>query len=301
MNQSPPFLSVIVPVFKVQAYLSECLESLLQQDFGDFELIAIDDHSPDHSGEILDRYAADDPRVQVVHLPQNIGLGPARNTGLSKAQGEYVLFLDSDDSLTHGALSRIAQTIKASGHPDMVLLDHARTYWTGQVRRNVRHDLLEKFSGEPFVADEHPEIFQLLQVAWNKVCRRDFLLREGLHFPSGYYEDTLWTHQGVLTASSIAALPYVCVLYRQRRHGSILGTPSRRHFEAFEQWQRVFDFLDERPELDHWRPLIAERMAGHYLTVLRKGHRIHERDRPAFFERASEQLRRYGSSRAADP
>lgn len=290
-----PFLSVIIPVFKVQAYLGECLDSVLGQSFQDLEVIAVDDCSPDHSGEILDQYAATDPRLQVVHLERNVGLGPARNIGLRRATGEYIQFLDSDDTLTPGALLRISSKLSASGYPEMLLLDHARTYWTGSVKRNIRHGVLEQLSDESFVAEGHPELFQLLQVAWNKVCRRDFLDREGLTFPPGYYEDTLWTHKGILTARSIAALPQVSVHYRQRRHGSILGSGSRRHFDAFDQWQLVIDFLDSRPDLEHWHPLISERMARHYLTVLRHGHRIPEGDRPEFFRRASEHLRRYGS------
>ncbi len=296
-----PFLSVIIPVYQVQAFLEECLDSVLGQDQSDLEVIAVDDCSPDHSPEILDRYARSDTRVRVLHLEENVGLGRARNAGLEKATGEYVLFLDSDDSLTPGALRRIERAIRRNDDPDVLLLDHARTYWDGRVRRNVRHDILEDLASGPFVAEGHPEIFQLLQVAWNKVCRRDFLLREGLAFPEGYYEDTLWTHRGLLTARSLAALPHVCVHYRQRRHGSILGTRSRRHFDAFDQWQRVFAFLESRPDLAHWQPLFSERMAGHYLTVLRKGTRVSAADRPEFFRRASEQLRRYGSREAAHP
>lgn len=289
-----PFLSVIIPVYQVQAYLDECLESVLGQDFDDFEVIAVDDASPDHSGEILDYHEKVDSRISVLHLERNVGLGPARNIGLTAASGEYVQFLDSDDTLTPGALRRIASKLIDSDLPEILLLDHARTYWTGAVKRNLRHEVLERLSGQTFVAENHPEVFQLLQAAWNKVCRRDFLLRQELSFPQGYYEDTLWTYQSIMTAESIATLPGVSVNYRQRRHGSILGTGSRRHFEAFDQWERVFQFLDSRPDLTHWRLLVSERMAGHYLTVLRKGNRILEEDRSDFFRRASQHLRTYG-------
>lgn len=289
-----PFLSIVIPCYKVQAYLEECLDSVLAQGFRDIEVIGVNDRSPDHSAEILDAYAREDCRLRVVHLDQNVGLGPARNAGLQYATGEYVMFLDSDDALTTDALDHIVDKLSKSEMPDMLLLDHAREYWWGKVQRNIRTDVLEDLSQEPFTAEGHPEVFRLLQVAWNKVCRRDFLEREDLSFPDGYYEDTLWTHKGILTARSIAALPYVCVRYRQRRHGSILGSPSRRHFEAFDQWTRVFEFLDTRPDLDHWRPLFAQRMTAHYLTILRKEHRIAPRDRREFFERASEHVRRFG-------
>jgi hypothetical protein len=100
-----PRFRVIVPVYKVQAYLHACLESVLDQPFTDLELIVVDDCSLDGSGAIIDEFAALDERVTAVHLPENIGLGPARNAGLEGATGEYVIFLDSDDLLTQEDVS----------------------------------------------------------------------------------------------------------------------------------------------------------------------------------------------------
>jgi CDP-glycerol glycerophosphotransferase (TagB/SpsB family)/glycosyltransferase involved in cell wall biosynthesis len=285
-----PLISMVIPVFKVQAFLEECLDSVLNQGFDDLEVIAINDCSPDHCGRILDERAARDGRLTILHLEENIGLGPARNRGLAMATGDYVMFLDSDDVMTPGSLVAIAAKLEAMQWPEMLILDHARTYWWGKVQRNIRHDVLLGLSSAPFTAGGHPEIFELLNVAWNKVSKREFLLREGLEFPAGYYEDTPWTYQGLLTARSIAALPVVAVHYRQRRHGSILGTTSSRHSEAFEQWERVFAFLDRRPDLDHWRALVSERMAHHYLTVLRHPDRLSHLDRNDFFRRASRHM-----------
>lgn len=95
-----PRFSVIVPVYKVQGYLRECLDSILTQSCTDIEVIAVDDCSPDNCGNIIDEYAARDARVTAVHLPRNVGLGRARNAGVGHATGEYLLFLDSDDSYT---------------------------------------------------------------------------------------------------------------------------------------------------------------------------------------------------------
>lgn len=91
-----PELSIIVPVYKVEAYLSECIDSILAQTFKDFELILIDDGSPDRCGEICDEYAAKDSRIVVIHQ-KNQGVSAARNTGLNLARGNYVGFVDSDD------------------------------------------------------------------------------------------------------------------------------------------------------------------------------------------------------------
>jgi len=91
-----PFLSVIIPVYSVQGYLRECLNSVLEQSFRDIEVIAVDDNSPDHCPRILDEYARRDPRLRVTHLDHNVGNGHARNIGLDQATGSYVWFVDSD-------------------------------------------------------------------------------------------------------------------------------------------------------------------------------------------------------------
>lgn len=97
-QDSNPTLSVIVPVYNVERYLPTCIESILGQTFRDLELILVDDGSPDGSGEICDRYAAQDSRVRVIHKP-NGGVGSARNAGLDVARGKYLTFVDGDDEL----------------------------------------------------------------------------------------------------------------------------------------------------------------------------------------------------------
>lgn len=91
-----PTISVIVPVYKAEKYLTHCIDSILNQSFTDLELLLIDDGSPDRSGEICDKYARKDSRIRVFHQ-QNGGVSRARNNGLAHAQGQYVVFVDSDD------------------------------------------------------------------------------------------------------------------------------------------------------------------------------------------------------------
>ncbi len=97
-NPTPPKVSVIVPVYKVEKYLPECIDSILAQTFTDFELILVDDGSPDNSGKICDDYATRDSRIRVFHK-ENGGVSSARNLGLEHACGEWIIFVDSDDSL----------------------------------------------------------------------------------------------------------------------------------------------------------------------------------------------------------
>ncbi|WP_432191035.1 bifunctional glycosyltransferase/CDP-glycerol:glycerophosphate glycerophosphotransferase [Streptomyces sp. bgisy027] len=287
-----PKISLVVPAYKVQGYLTECLDSILGQDYTDFEVIAVDDCSPDGSGVILDRYAERDARIHVIHLTENVGLGRARNVGLEKAQGDYVLFLDSDDTLSDGALAAIADRLAATGDPDILVYDYVRTYWDGRVRPNQRADLLSGEGPDVFRLSDRPQLLDLLQIVWNKAYRRDFITRTGLTFPPGYYEDAPWTFCSLISAERIAILDRVCVLYRQRREGgNILKTVSRKHFDVFDQYRRVFDFIAAHEELDQWRTPMFCKMVDHYLTVLERPDRLPRNARAEFFHRAAADYR----------
>ncbi|MET9610282.1 bifunctional glycosyltransferase family 2 protein/CDP-glycerol:glycerophosphate glycerophosphotransferase [Streptomyces sp. NPDC006512] len=288
-----PRFSVIVPAYKVQAYLQESLDSVLSQSYADLELIAVDDASPDACGSIIDEYAARDPRVTAVHLAHNLGLGPARNAGLARATGDYLVFLDGDDTLAPGALQAVTDRLKATGSPDVLVYDYARTFWTGELVRNrLAHRLSEEGPASFRLADR-PALLGMLMVVWNKAYRREYVEREGLAFPPGFYEDTPWTYPALLAAESVAVLDRVCVHYRQRRTGSILTTSSRRHLDIFDQYERVFGYLATRPELERWRPAVQRRMAEHFCALYADPRRLPRAARAEFFARASALLRRH--------
>ncbi|MGC9376074.1 bifunctional glycosyltransferase/CDP-glycerol:glycerophosphate glycerophosphotransferase [Streptomyces sp. MH13] len=288
-----PRFSVIVPAYQVQAYLHACLESVLSQSYPDLELIVVDDCSPDACGAIADEFAARDPRVRAVHLPGNEGLGAARNAGMERASGDYLVFLDGDDTLTPDALRAVADRVKETGEPDVLVYDYARTHWSGETVRNQAAAHLTEEGPAPFRLADRPGLLRLLMVAWNKAVRREFAERAGFTFPPGYYEDTPWTYPVLMTARSIATLDRVCVHYRQRRRGSILGTPSPRHLDVFAQYDRVFAFLESAPELEHWRPVLFRRMADHLTTVFTRPDRLPRSLRGEFLRRARVHCRRY--------
>ncbi|OLZ69999.1 glycosyl transferase [Streptomyces sp. IMTB 2501] len=288
-----PRFSVIVPAYKVQAYLSECLDSVLGQSYPDLELIAVDDCSPDACGAIIDEYAARDARVRAVHRATNQGLGRARNAGMAEASGDYLVFLDSDDTLAPDALHAIADRIKESGEPDVLMYDYARAYWDGrEVRDHLAAQLTEQ-GPAPFRLEDRPGLLRVLMVAWNKAYRREFVEEHGFAFPPGYYEDTPWTFPVLMTAGSIATLDRVCVRYRQRRQGSILGSTSPQHFDLFEQYDRVFAYVEQYPELARWRPELFRAMVDHCATVFTNGSRLPRGSHGEFLRRARAHYRRY--------
>ena len=127
-------LSVIVPVHQVREYLTDCLDSILGQPFADVELVAVDDASTDGCAEILAGYAARDPRVRVLTLPTNRGLGAARNAGLARAVGEYAWFVDADDWQTCRERCWRSSTGSAGTRPDLLVTAYTRHYPNGGTR-----------------------------------------------------------------------------------------------------------------------------------------------------------------------
>lgn len=111
MQITKPKISIIVPVYKAEPYLKKCIDSILNQTFKDFELILVDDGSPDRCGEICDEYALKDSRIKIIHK-ENGGQSSARNVGLDIAQGEYIGFVDSDDWIEPDMYKKLFKVLK---------------------------------------------------------------------------------------------------------------------------------------------------------------------------------------------
>ena len=171
-----PLLSVIVPVYKVEAYLRECVDSILAQTYQNLEIILVDDGSPDNCGAICDEYAAKDSRVKVIHKP-NGGLSDARNAGMAIATGEYLMFVDSDDLLTPNA----AQTLM-----ELALKEQADVVIGGHLRFEEQPPQIPACSTSTMVHTPEEATVDMLQngcAAWARVFRRS--IHAGVDFPVG--------------------------------------------------------------------------------------------------------------------
>ncbi|MDQ7879855.1 glycosyltransferase family 2 protein [Microbacterium sp. QXD-8] len=219
-----PAVTVIVPGYDVAAYAAEALDSLRAQTRTDWTAILVDDASTDGTGTLFDAAAAEDDRFQVVHHPQQSGLGAARNSGLELVRTPFVGFLDADDRLTPHALERLVGTLTASGS-DFALGAYVR----------LRPDTAGGYTAgivQPWVAaatdparlgttlDQHPEASGNI-VAWSKVSRTDLWQRTGLRFPVGRaYEDQIVAQQMYTRARAFDVIPDVVVEWRERADGS---------------------------------------------------------------------------------
>ena len=142
-----PLISIIVPVYKAEKYLHKCVDSLLEQTFTDFEILLVDDGSPDKSGEICDEYAEKDSRIRVFHK-ENGGVSSARNLALDNAKGEFVMFLDSDDWLDNVCLDVCINTIN-DNVLDVLQFGFMYVYDTYQVSKVKRYSSI--LDGNAFV------------------------------------------------------------------------------------------------------------------------------------------------------
>jgi glycosyltransferase involved in cell wall biosynthesis len=287
-----PLLSIVVPVYDVERYLPQCLDSLLAEPHAGLEVVAVDDRSPDGSAAILRDYAARDPRVRIVSLAENVGLGRARNAGLAQARGEYVWFVDSDDWVPAGSVGAVLAALDG-GKPDVLLLDHDRVFADGTVELDPSSTVLRGVDGVTDL-DRHPQLLRLQHTAWNKVVRADLMRSAGLTFTTGWYEDYPFSHRALLLADRIGVLDRVCLHYRRGRPGAITTTISPRHVEALDQYERLFAALESMgPRYERHREQLFRLMINHLLVIVGNDDRVPDRDRRAFFGRISELYRRH--------
>lgn len=221
--------SIIIPVFNTEEYLDCCVKSVLTQTFRDFELILVDDGSPDNSPAMCDAWAEKDHRIRVVHQ-ENGGLSVARNTGIRHASGEYLLFLDSDDWWSNDeVLNSLAKQLRRT--PVDVLSFNYRKSYDGSLE--------PPYFAETIPASECAEsLAQMMQGdrwvtgACNKAIRRALLTENGLFFRTGITsEDIDWTLRLALCSQTFA-FANVCVFVYRQLASSISHSGSRKKTEC---------------------------------------------------------------------
>lgn len=217
MTVSPPAVSIVVPIYKVERYLGQCVESILAQTLRGIEVILVDDGSPDACPAMCDEYAARDSRVRVIHQ-ENQGAGAARNAGLCAAQGRYVIFLDSDDVYHPQMLERVVARAEKYRADVVICLADALEEETGRTRsmpNQLRRELLKGVDANAFCPlQELPQ--QLFQFCagwpWDKLYRRDFLLNTGLQYQSlRHTNDAYFVYMSLVNAAVVSVEPTVLV------------------------------------------------------------------------------------------
>ena len=286
-----PLISVVIPVHGVAEYLDRCLDSVLGDRGPDIEVIAIDDASPDRSGQIL--AARRDPRLRVITTAVPGGPGPARDLGAKEATGQYVWFVDGDDEIAPGGLVAVAQALTQLA-PDVLVTDFEYLYPDGSTSPSGGAAYLRGAQAGPLA--DHPALIHLTMTAWSKVFRRDFLTGLGVDFGRpAPHEDVPVTALALLTAKRISVLDRVCYRYRRERRGSFMAAPSAANFNIFGAYGQIFKIMTERvgssaPVAPDVLMAVFERAIWHYTTLLPL---VPRRRRHEFFRRMTADFRRW--------
>lgn len=257
-----PQISIIIPVYNVEKYLVQCLESVVNQTYRDIEIICVNDGTKDNSGEILVSYAEKDPRVSVINQ-ENKGLSGARNTGMRYAHGKYIMFVDADDWIDLDTCEKAicaAQKYSADlvlwsyvrefeneAKEKLMFWDHETVFDSEQVRSQLHRRLCGLYGEEL----RHPEYANAIETAWGKLYLAEKILSNHVEFINTKEigtEDALF---------NLYALGYIqkavylrrCFNHYRKTNGESLTTTYNPFL--FERWQRLFLYMDEYIQVNH--------------------------------------------------
>lgn len=234
-----PTVSIIIPVYKVEKYLVECIESILNQTYKDFELLLIDDGSPDCCPQICENFAKKDPRIIVIHK-KNGGLSDARNSGLDIAKGNYIMFVDSDDFISTNALEILINVAKKHT-ADIVQAEATRDISKLGV---VIESPINTFDSGEYAFTDYLVKHSIKDMAWAKLYRRN--LFDGIRYPVGQYnEDTLTTYKLLLAAKKVVCISSPIYFYRINNNGITHGDYNVKHFAAHDIPKQIKNYLGE--------------------------------------------------------
>ena len=231
-----PAISIIVPVYNVEKWIEDCLQSIEEQSFGDFEMICLDDCSTDGSWSIVERYASLDPRIKLYRNDRNRGLSYTRNRGMSLASGKYILFVDSDDMIVSDTLDVVFDRAEKD-QSDIVFFDY-RHLFEGDVYRWQKADYINYnglygiYNGKKlFTKLEKEKRFEV--PACFKLYRKDFLVDKGLvYYEKILQEDSLFSFLCMMEAERVSCVDRELYIYR-KRPGGITNTEDELRAQSF--------------------------------------------------------------------
>lgn len=259
-------ISVIVPIYKVEKYLNQCIESLIHQTYKDLEIILVDDGSPDKCGEICDEYALNDTRIKVIHQ-KNSGVAAARNAGLRKATGEYIAFVDSDDwikpemfEVLKNYLELYEKDLAICGYEcynEEGVLDDKRSISTGEPELVSRKDIIMR--GTDIAGSSNLTV-------WGRLFKAEIMQGLFFHEDLCYSDDIRFYFDYLLRINSAVYIHEAFYCFRQRA-GSIThgGSKIKNIADSFKTHEYIYENVKQDPELkDHYQAYMLDNCLYRY-------------------------------------
>ena len=233
-----PFFSIVVPVYQTEKFLSQCLDSILEQTYSNFELIVVNDASPDKSLLLLKQYRKKYPFLRIINFRKNQGVSAARNKGLKTARGEYVYFLDSDDFIAPNLLKKVHQRLEKTQLDCLICAAHStnafgekqnrKTFWhldfIPSVLTQKKFLTMNDILPYPGCIPANPSFI---------FYKRSFLIKHHLTYPNIRFEDLVFQTSVFFAGAKFSFLKPALIYYRQHEH-SLFQSGDERFFDAFE-------------------------------------------------------------------
>ena len=264
INMDEIKVSIIMPVYNVQRYLRQCLDSIVSQTLKEIEIIAVNDGSTDDSLQLLEEYQKNYSDFMEVYSTKNLGVSHARNYGLKKAKGEYILFVDSDDFIEQDMCEKLYHKA-VTDQNDLVICGRYNVFenaGSGQLKRElVKTDLINR----NFVLSENKyELAHILPFPWDKLFKRELL--EGMEFPLNMrFEDLAVIYNIVCKAKYIGVVEEPLYNYRKTTQGGFLNTFSKQTLDIIKAFELVFDFMGQNGYMELYHDELEFICARHFL------------------------------------
>lgn len=287
MKKDEVKVSIVIPVYQVESYVERCLESVFAQTYRHVEVILVDDCGTDSSMKRVESFleSHDTLDARIVKHEHNRGLSAARNTGLDAATGDYVLFLDSDDALSHMAVEALVKPLEVFPY-EMVIGDYVTVNNQGMTETsNLKLPQGALMGGSEILNAYAQGLWYVM--AWNKLCNRCFLLKEKLYFAEGFlHEDVIWTFKLACKLQSMYVVQQSTYCYTVR-NASIMTSMSVEkdvtvYLKAFDE---IIKFLHQENLVEGiWEYYIIEgKKTGILYSLLQKGENdLYNKVYPAF-------------------
>lgn len=248
MTNNLPLISINIPVFKCEKYILRCLESVKKQTYKNFEIILVNDCTPDNSMAIINQFVEENPdlNIKIHEHEKNSGLSVVRNTGINASEGTYIYFLDSDDEITPDCISVLVDNALKTDAQIIV----AQNRWINTFDNTTKDFGFPTVSDKKYY-DNRLEIFSVYSnggfptSSWNKLIKRDFIIKEKIYFVPGLFaQDELWFFDLLLKTDTLSVIDDITYLYYL--HGeSVIFNRTKKNFENFltilEYFAKAYD------------------------------------------------------------
>lgn len=286
-------ISIILPIYNMQDYIAQCLDSVINQTFKDIEIICVNDFSMDNSMTIVKNYAKNDSRIKIVNNEKNRGLGGARNAGLDVAKGEYIIFCDTDDMMKPDMAEKLYSCL-TQNNADMAFCD-VMLLGADELETPYKpfHDMTISANRVFYPKKQFFRFIDMWPSAWNKIYKKSIIDKNNIRCHENIlYEDHTFYYEYLLNSEKVVYLPEALYIYRNNRDDSIMKEVSPRIFEIFTILEYIKEIFNNSLE-PYWYNILMPKIATRLIWERTLNFNKKTKIKKAFINRANKFLSQF--------